>query len=69
MAELVDALKSRVVRIHISIGVHTGSSPVLATNKQIMTKEEIKQWIDKWSNLKPSPQRDMVINIWSKLLK
>jgi hypothetical protein len=41
----------------------------LATNKQIMTKEEIKQWIDKWSNLKPSPQRDMVINIWSKLLK
>jgi hypothetical protein len=32
-----------------------------------MTKEEIKQWIGRWSKLKPSPQRDMVIRIWSKL--
>jgi hypothetical protein len=30
-----------------------------------MTKEEIKKWIDRWSKLKPSPQRDMVIRIWS----
>ena len=31
-----------------------------------MTKEEIKKWIDKWSKLKPSPKRDIVIKIWSK---
>lgn len=34
-----------------------------------MTKEEIKSWIDRWSKLKPSPKRDMVIKIWSKLLQ
>jgi hypothetical protein len=34
-----------------------------------MTKEEIKHWIDRWKKLKPSPQRDMVIKIWSKALK
>jgi hypothetical protein len=33
-----------------------------------MNKEEIQHWIDRWSRLKPSPQRDMVIKIWSKNL-
>jgi hypothetical protein len=33
-----------------------------------MSKREIKMWIDKWSKLKPSPKRDAVIKIWSKLL-
>jgi hypothetical protein len=33
-----------------------------------MSKNEIKIWIDRWSKLKPSPQRDMVIKIWSRLL-
>ncbi len=36
---------------------------------KFMTKEEIKKWIDKWSKLKPSPKRDMVIKIWSKLVQ
>ena len=36
---------------------------------KIMTKIEIKHWIDRWSKLKPSTQRDMVIKIWSKSLK
>lgn len=34
-----------------------------------MKEEEIKIWIDRWSKLKPTPQRDMVIKIWSKFLK
>jgi hypothetical protein len=34
-----------------------------------MTKEEIQHWIDRWSKLKPNPQRNMVIKIWSRLLK
>ena len=34
-----------------------------------MAREEIKKWIDRWSKLKPSPKRDMVIKIWSRLLK
>jgi hypothetical protein len=34
-----------------------------------MTKEEIQHWIDRWSKLKPTPQRNMVIKIWSRLLK
>lgn len=33
--------------------------------KRVMSQNEIKLWIDKWSKLKPSPQRDMVIKIWS----
>ena len=33
------------------------------------SKEDIKIWIDRWSKLKQTPQRDMVIKIWSKLLK
>jgi len=33
-----------------------------------MTQEEIKKWIDRWSKLKPSPRRDMTIEIWSKAL-
>ena len=33
-----------------------------------MGKNEIKIWIDRWSKLKPSPQRDIVIKIWSRLL-
>jgi hypothetical protein len=36
--------------------------------KQVMSQNEIKLWIDKWSKLKPSPQRDMVIKIWSNLI-
>ena len=43
------------------------TNSVLATKNRNMTKEEIKQWIGRWSKLKPSPQRDMVIRIWSKL--
>ena len=34
-----------------------------------MKQEEIQLWIDRWSKLKPTPQRDMVIKIWSKCLK
>lgn len=34
-----------------------------------MKQEEIQMWIDRWSKLKPSPQRDMVIKIWSRGLK
>ena len=37
--------------------------------KKVMSKEEIKQWIERWSTLKPSPIRDMVIKIWSKSLR
>lgn len=33
-----------------------------------MTQKEIKSWIDRWLKLPQSPQRDMVIKIWSKLL-
>jgi hypothetical protein len=33
-----------------------------------MSKNEIKIWINRWSKLKPSPQRDIVIKIWSRLL-
>ena len=33
-----------------------------------MSKEEIQHWIDRWKTLKPSPKRDMVIKIWSRLL-
>jgi hypothetical protein len=36
-------------------------------DKAVMTKEEIKKWIARWSKLKPSPQKDMVIKIWSRL--
>ena len=31
-----------------------------------MKKGEIKHWVDRWSKLKPSPQRDMAIKIWSR---
>ena len=31
--------------------------------------ETIQMWIDRWSKLKPSSKRDMVIKIWSKSLK
>ena len=34
-----------------------------------MKQEEIQMWIDRWSKLKPTPKRDMVIKIWSKCLK
>lgn len=34
-----------------------------------MTKEEIQYWVDRWKRLEPSPQRDMVIKIWSNRLK
>jgi len=33
-----------------------------------MNKNEIKLWIARWSKLKPSSQRDMVIKIWSELI-
>jgi hypothetical protein len=36
---------------------------------KIMNQQEIKEWIDRWLKLKPSPKRDMVIKIWSRLLK
>ena len=35
---------------------------------KVMSKEEIKEWIDRWSRLEPSPQRDMTIKIWHRLL-
>jgi hypothetical protein len=35
---------------------------------KVMSKEEIKEWIDRWSRLDPSPQRDMTIKIWHRLL-
>jgi hypothetical protein len=35
---------------------------------KVMSKEEIKEWIDRWSRLEPSPQRDMAIKIWHRLL-
>jgi len=34
-----------------------------------MNKGEIQLWINRWKKLNPSPQRDMTIKIWSKLLK
>jgi hypothetical protein len=34
-----------------------------------MTKEEIQFWINRWKTLKPSPKRDKIIEIWSKLIK
>jgi hypothetical protein len=37
------------------------------TKEENMTKEEIKKWIARWSKLNLSPQRDMVIKIWSRL--
>jgi hypothetical protein len=36
---------------------------------KVVSKEEIKEWIDRWSKLKPSKRRDVVIKIWSRLLK
>ena len=33
---MVDASKDRVVQLHISTGVHTGSSPVLTTIETIL---------------------------------
>ena len=38
-------------------------------SKKVISKDEIQMWIDRWSKLQPSPQRDMVIKIWSKSLK
>ena len=35
---------------------------------KVMSKEEIKEWIDRWSRIEPSPQRDAIIKIWSRLL-
>ena len=35
---------------------------------KVVSKEEIKEWIDRWSRLEPSPQRDMIIKIWHRLL-
>jgi len=35
---------------------------------KVMSKEEIKEWIDRWSRLEPSPQIDMTIKIWYRLL-
>jgi hypothetical protein len=35
---------------------------------KVMSKEEIKEWIDRWSRLDSSPQRDMTIKIWHRLL-
>lgn len=35
----------------------------------MVSKDEIKIWIERWSKLKPSPQRDMVIKIWSRCKK
>ena len=35
---------------------------------KVVSKEEIKEWIDRWSRLEPSPQRDMAIKIWHRLL-
>lgn len=37
--------------------------------KTMMTKEEIQFWINRWDRLNPSPKRDEVIRIWSRLLK
>ena len=34
-----------------------------------MKQEEIQIWIDKWSKLKPTLKRNMVIKIWSRLIK
>jgi hypothetical protein len=42
---------------------------VVIKKEEKMTKDEIQYWINRWSKLKPSPQRDMVIKIWSKNLK
>jgi hypothetical protein len=36
---------------------------------KVVSKEEIKEWIDRWSRLEPSKRRDVVIKIWSRLLK
>lgn len=36
--------------------------------KRVMSQDEIKLWIDRWSKLKPSLKRDMVIKIWSNLI-
>lgn len=33
-----------------------------------MGKDEIKGWVDRWSRLRPTPRRDMVIKIWSRFL-
>ena len=35
---------------------------------KVVSKEEIKEWIDRWSRIEPSPQRDAIIKIWSRLL-
>ena len=35
---------------------------------KVMSKEEIKEWIDRWLRIEPSPQRDVIIKIWSRLL-
>jgi hypothetical protein len=35
---------------------------------KVVSKEEIKEWIDRWSRIEPSPQRDMTIKIWYRLL-
>jgi hypothetical protein len=37
--------------------------------QKVMNKEGIEHWINRWKMLKQSPRRDMVIKIWSNLLK
>ena len=37
--------------------------------QKVMNKEEIEHWINRWKMLQQSPRRDMVIKIWSNLLK
>ena len=37
--------------------------------QKVMNKEEIEHWINRWKMLQQSPIRDMVIKIWSNLLK
>lgn len=31
--------------------------------------KEIQYWVGRWKKLNPSPQRDMVIKMWSQTLK
>jgi hypothetical protein len=36
--------------------------------KMMMNKKEIEHWVNMWKRLDPSPKRDMVIKIWTKIL-
>ena len=64
--EVSDALSRGLVGVEVKDKTELTEEEFNNRNKTVMDKSEIKRWINRWSKLKPSPIRDMVIKIWSK---